>query len=175
MPDALATVDDLEDMWRPLQPDEVDRASGLLLRASALLRQAAPHVDARITQFNDDPTNVQALDPLLVATVVATIVKRFISNVEGITNRTEGPFSTSYALRGDKDIRGEMIVNAADLDKLKPYLPQRRIGSIRVRPAMAPFPYGDLGSPILASAWIEDTGVGAFPVETPVPIGWPIE
>lgn len=165
---ALATTDDLAVMWRPLDPSEIDRANSLLLRASALLRQAAPHVDARIAAFGKDATDPTGLDPLTVATTVATIVKRFISNVEGVASQSAGPFSVSYALRGDKDVRGELQVTASDLQNLQMYRPKSRLGSIRVRPTMAApvgaglAAYGSTA--ILATGWFDS----ALEVETPL-------
>lgn len=173
-PAPLANTDDLATMWRPLLPDELPRAASLLTRASALLRQAAPHTDARIAAWQVDPTQVSALDPTLVATVVATIVKRFIANIEGVASQTIGPYHVAYALRTEKDVRGELQITANDLKALEPYVPSRRIGSIRVRAGLAPWPYGDMGR-VVVSAYYDSsllyTGTGAFPVEMPVPIG----
>lgn len=164
----LAETSDLEDMWRPLDTSEVQRAENLLAKASALLRQVQPNVDARIAAFQEDPTDPIGVDPVLVATVVATIVKRFISNVEGATSQSIGPLSMSYALRGDKDVRGELQVTSGDLQKLQMYRPKSRIGSIRVRPSMAAPIGGSLAyygsTAILATGWFDS----AFEYETPL-------
>lgn len=136
----LADTSDLEDMWRPLDGSEVQRASNLLARASSLLRQVAPHVDVRLALWQSDPSNPTALDPVLVSTVVATIVKRFISNIEGVATQSTNGFAVSYALRTEKSVRGELQVTQEDLNQLRPYLPRRRVGTIRVHAAMAPHP-----------------------------------
>lgn len=175
---ALAVADDLEDMWRPLTDDEKPRIARLLVKASALLRQAAPHVDARVAQFYEDPTVVGALDPVTVATVVATIVKRFISNVEGVASETVGPYHVAYALRQEKDIRGELQITENDLKALRPYQPKAAIGSIRVRPALAPWPFGRIGgfgggflSPGQVDGLLIEEGFDTGVVEVPVPFG----
>lgn len=155
---SLATTDDLADMWRPLNSDELTRASNLLSRASALLRQVAPHVDDRISRHNADPTDPMGLDPVLVATVVATIVKRFISNVEGVASQSVGGYSVRYALRTEKTIRGELQVTQEDLDALRPYLPKSRIGTIRTRAALAPSPLAMWGG-FYANSAILATGI----------------
>lgn len=151
----LATTDDVADLWRPLASTEVQRITNLIVKASALLRQKVPWVDARMVLFSVDPANIGGLDPDTVANVTAGIVKRFLVNPDGTTNSSEttGPNSRSkgFALRGDKDIRGEMLVTASDVDTLTPpRLSKSRIGTIKVRPRMAPWPYGDLGNPSLA-------------------------
>lgn len=142
---ALATYQDLEDMWRPLADSEIDRATGLLARASAHLRNAAPSIDDRIAAFEADPTDPRGLDPTLVATICATIVKRFISNVEGVATQSVGGYSVSYALRTEKTIRGELLVTPEDLQQLFPNRKRPRAGTIRVRPALAPRPIGRYG------------------------------
>jgi hypothetical protein len=170
-PEALAQPSDLEDMWRPLADSEMLRAVRLIQKASALLRQAQPHIDNRIALFSTDPTNVAALDPTIVATVVATIVKRFIANVEGVASQTVGPYSVSYALRVEKDIRGELQVTENDLQALRAYKPTAAIGSIRVKPSLAPWPIGDYGPVFGAplSEFVEFFGTPVV-VEMPVPI-----
>lgn len=133
----FADTSDLEDMWRPLQPSEQQRAVNLLVKASALLRQATRQtIDDRIALFTTNPTDPRAIDPIVVATVTATIVKRFISNVQGAVSqsKTTGPHSVtqSYALRGDKnDVRGQMIVTDEDIAALTPEAPPQ-IGNIRL-------------------------------------------
>lgn len=177
MPNPLATPADLADMWRPLADSETARAERLIVKASAMLRQnapKAPSIDQRIALFATDPNSLQALDPDLVATVVATIVKRFISNVDGAVSQTESVSgyskSTSWALRGDKDIRGEMQITEADLDKLRPYQPLAQIGSIRIRPAMAPPPFGAYGAGGIISSELLEMGREPVVIEVPVPI-----
>jgi hypothetical protein len=136
----------------------VNRATSLLRRASALLRQVAPHVDARIARYQQNPADPAALDPDLVATVVATIVKRFISNVEGIATQSMNGFAVSYALRTEKSVRGELQVTQEDLNQLQMYRPRNRIGSIRIHAAMAPSPLSMAGG-YYANSAILATGI----------------
>lgn len=142
---ALASYQDLEDMWRPLQDSEIDRVNRLLTRAAALLRQAAPSVDDRIAAWKNDSTDPRGLDPTVVSTVVSTIVKRFISNVEGVATQSVGGYSVSYALRTEKTIRGELLVTKEDLEALFPNRKRPKAGTIRTRPALAPRPIGRYG------------------------------
>lgn len=144
----LASTSDVADMWRSLTLDEVSRVARLIDKASAKLRQKAPYVDARIAAWQAGDTR-KGLDPTTVATVVATVVKRFISNPEGIASQTQGagPFSAavSYALRTDKYARGELQVTDEDIAELQTYSVRARVGMMRLRPALAPRPVGRYG------------------------------
>lgn len=133
----LASVDDLADVWRPLTDAEVPRAENLIAKASALLRQATLRtIDERIVLFATDPGDPRAVDPAAVATMVATVVKRFIDNIDGAVSKSEtaGPYArqVSYALRGDTDIRGELAITAQDLAKLLSPGLTAQVGSITV-------------------------------------------
>jgi hypothetical protein len=124
----LATPDDVADVWRPLTADETTQVLNLITKVSAKLRQKAPFdIDARIDLFSSDPADPTALDPVVVADVVATIVKRFIVNVDGVASSSEGmgPFSKSatFATFYDKtgaDVRGAIQVTESDIDQLRP-------------------------------------------------------
>jgi hypothetical protein len=140
----LCTADDVADLWRP-PVDDTERAKidRLIGKASALLRQKLPSVDARIATFATTPTDVSALDPDTVAAVVATVVKRFLSNPDGTTHvsKTLGGASVSYgyALRGDRDVRGELIVTDDDLTKLEaPTSSKPWIASVTTKHRLAP-------------------------------------
>lgn len=144
---ALADPSDVVDMWRPLTSAERDRVARLILKASSLLRQRMPSVDARIAAFLADPTDPQGLDEQSVATVVATIVKRFVSNTEGAASVTQSlgsaSLTKSYAQRGvaDKlgDARGQLVVLDADLASLNASTPRRPFfGTATVSPRLAP-------------------------------------
>jgi hypothetical protein len=140
MPDPLASVEDVADLWRPLTGDETTRVERLIEKASALLRQATRQsIDTRIGLFITDAADPRAVDPLVAATVVATVVKRFISNVDGAVSETQAigsvSHSVAYALRGDKnDVRGQMIVTDQDLEALAPEIPAQ-VGTIMVAPS----------------------------------------
>lgn len=128
MPGPLADTSDVEAVWRPLQDTEVGQVTALIARASAKLRHAVPFdIDARIALYATDPTQPTALDPMVVADVVATIVKRFMVNIEGVASSSEGvgPYSRSatFVNRYDKtgsDVRGAIQVIDSDIDQLRP-------------------------------------------------------
>lgn len=140
----LCTADDVADLWRP-PADDTERAKidRLIGKASALLRQALPAVDTRIAAFATDSTDISGLDPDAVAVVVATVVKRFLSNPDGTTHvsKTLGGASVSYgyALRGDNDVRGELIITDKDLEKLQvPVESKPWLASVKTKHGLAP-------------------------------------
>ncbi len=157
MGNPLAVFADVSLLWTPLTSADQGRVDGLIVKASALLRQKIPWVDQRVVLFGQDPMNLGGLDPAVVANVIATMVKRYLSNPDGATNsnRTVGPYAEArgYALRGDKDIRGELVVTESDVAALTPAVKSRaRIGTIKARGRLAPWPFGDLGNPALAGS-----------------------
>lgn len=172
----LADSDDVADLWRPLTPDEAARVTRLIQKASAMLRQRAPWVDDRIALFQTDPGNPAALDPVTVASVVATVVKRFLSNVQGVASEGVGPYSVTYAIRGEKDVRGEMYVAESDLDKLKvPEKAVSRVGTLKMRPRLAPWPTGEMGAPGTTGDSASDIWMGNLegsPVDYPYADGY---
>lgn len=122
----LATPADVADIWRPLTAEENQRAANLINKASALLKHAAPFdLAERIGYFTTDPTNKLALDPTLVASVVAGIVKRAMVNPDGVVSKSEttGPYTNS-ATYGDAAagavVTVGLVVTDDDLAQLRP-------------------------------------------------------
>jgi hypothetical protein len=171
----LCTADDVADMWRPLIDDaERSKVERLIGKASSLLRQKLPSVDTRIATFATLPGDVSALDPDTVAAVVATIVKRFLSNPDGATHVSKSlggaSVSSGYALRGDKDVRGELIVTDDDLAKLEaPVSSKPWLRTITTKHRMAPNPALDsvndefLGGDVGGYNSPPDTWLGVLP------------
>ena len=133
----LAYPTDVEDVWRPLTSDELPRITSLIAKASALLRQLVPAIDERIGLFTTDPDSPRALDPVLVADVVATAVKNFADNTRGAATMTEtvGPYSqsVSFLARGQKsNPAGQLIFSQELLDRLQPGLSMSELyGTVR--------------------------------------------
>jgi Phage protein Gp19/Gp15/Gp42 len=103
----LATVEDVEAVWRPLDADERSQADRLLVMASGLARQAVPTVDARVaasTAFAD-----------VTSAVVASAVVRVLVNPDGWTQRAEGPFSATFASGS-----GRLYLSEEELALLRP-------------------------------------------------------
>jgi hypothetical protein len=162
---ALASLDDVATVWRLPTADETVQVLGLINVASAKLRQAAPFdIDARIALHSVTPSAATALDPVVVASVVAMIVKRVLVNPDGLATSTEsvGPFSESrsFVARADTtgaDTRGGIYVTASDVDQLRPAVLTRVPRSLTLAPTdrmaargpayleVAPGVYSDVG------------------------------
>lgn len=146
-------------LLRPLTATEITYVPSLIVNASALLRNAAPSIDDRMARFTPNGTDPTSIDPVVVATVVAGVVKRYMTNPQGIASQSAGPFSVAYALRTEKGARGVLQVTDEDLRTLFPNRKRMRAGTIRTRPGLAPRPvgrYGPIPDPISAvSAVIE--------------------
>lgn len=125
---------------RPLSDFESTYVNAWIDEASAQLRQRAPFdIDARIAMFDSGVVSPAALDPVLVAGVVAGVVKNFLVNPEGFVTTSEatGPFSQSHSFvnRYDKsgsDVRGRIQVTDADVDQLRPAAPAESPFSFKV-------------------------------------------
>lgn len=171
----LAKTDDVVDVWRPLSDTtEAARIERLIAKASARLRQkCAFDIDARIALFQSGAVDPTALDPQIVADVVAAIVKRFLVNQDGVASNSQGagPFSQAqtFVSRYDKsgaDVRGTIQVTEADLEQLRPAVPAPTVGVVRVDPASprvviphTPFGRFGLGGPVVVPDLYPDSGV----------------
>lgn len=172
----LATVSDVQLLYTPLigaTTDVQNQVTGLIAKASAILRQALPWVDSRIARFNTNPSDVGGLDPVLVADVIATMVKRFLVNQSGATNQSEtvGPYShsTGFVIRGEKHVvLGELYLSDADLDKLR--------GPVKMVPKMGTAKIGASGamtfgeSPFDMQRW--GPGMGEYVPDGSLPAQW---
>lgn len=106
MADPLATLDDVEELWRPLSDEEAVRAARLLVVVSAQVRARVGDLDVRIA----DGT----LDPELAAATVVAVVARALQNPDGIRQESIGDYSVTYA-------SGGLLLSDADLaDLLSP-------------------------------------------------------
>lgn len=148
--DPLAYSDDVEAaLVRPLTANEALYVDDLLGQASALLRTAVPSIDQRIANNVADPTDLTSVSAATVAAVVAGAVKKYLVNPTGIasTTQTVGPMSgsVSYALRSEKESRGVLQFTADDIAVLFPNRKRLRVGSLRLKPGLAPRPIGNYG------------------------------
>lgn len=140
----LAQPSDVEDIWRPLTQQEQLKVTNLIAKASAKLRFAGRdlNIDQRIEDFSTSPDDPDALDPIIVADVVAKIVKRALINPDGKVSEseTEGDYAytDSYPNQGANASGGGLEVLQSDLDALRPGRSVMTVGSIRLKAGMAP-------------------------------------
>jgi hypothetical protein len=158
---ALARADDVAAIWRSLSGAESDQVDALCAKASARLRQKCPFdIDERIALFTSSPTDPRALDPMIVADVVANIVKRVLVNPDGATSvsETAGPFSRTRGFgagwRGAAPDNSLRILES-DIDQLRPAQPSATPATLRLGPGIAAdsaFQHGDTYEPPWRSA-----------------------
>ena len=87
-PTPLATVSEYQDLYGALSSPRQATARALLLRASKLIRDAFPGVDAKIA------SGTVSADTL--GLVVLNMVAQVMRNPGGLRSETTGPFSRSY-------------------------------------------------------------------------------
>lgn len=125
-----------------------DQLANLIGIASTRLRQRAKWVDSRMALYETNPGDPSALDPRLVASVVANIVRRVLTNPMGYASETRaetiGPYTASETgsyvnarSTNDSTVRGEIYVSDADIASLGVATKGRKLGSIRVRSSLS--------------------------------------
>jgi hypothetical protein len=105
----LASIDDVEQLWRALSDDELPRTEAMLRYASSIVRARFPGIDARIRACQ--------LDSQLVADVVASMVIRASRNPSGVSQETIGP--VSYSVNANV-ASGYLSLTADDIALLAP-------------------------------------------------------
>jgi len=171
----FADASDVADLWSSYTAADEQRVASLIEKAAAKLVHVCPfNLDERIALFATTPAAPTALDPSVVADVVAQIVKRFLVNQDGFASSSEaaGPFSRSgtYVNRYDKtgsDVRGAIQVTESDIDQLRPAVPAAVASSFRYRvprpkilvPAYRSIGQSGLGKPFIVEDIAPGTGV----------------
>ncbi|MCU1675340.1 MAG: putative 14 [Frankiales bacterium] len=118
----FATYEAVEVLWRPLSDAEQAKTTKLLTQASAIMRSAAPTLDARIASGT--------LSADVAEMVAVRMVLRFLRNPEGFKTESDGDYSYT---RDDTATSGELELTASDRRALG--LGGGKVGTIHVRPA----------------------------------------
>ena len=133
-PPPLAVVGQVVDQFGPLTAAQDAQTRALLRAASKLVRGRFPGIDAMIA----DGT----LDVEVVALGVTNMVLRVLRNPKGLRSETVGPFSRSF---DTSSAAGELVITAAEEAMFTPTVEETGdsvIGSIMLRPGLAPPPTG---------------------------------
>lgn len=130
-PAPLATLGEYADLYGSLSAARSATARALLKRASQLVRDSFPGIDARIAAGTVPGDSV--------GLAVLNMTARVMRNPQGLRAETTGPFSRSY----DPDAASGMLaITAADADLLTPATGGSRakgqLGSFRVTGGMVP-------------------------------------
>jgi len=131
MANDFAALADVEEMLGTLEGYENDFVSGLIRRASAMVRSQVASADIRIANGT--------LDRQTVADVVTDMVIRVLRNPEGIKQETIGPTATVY---DPLVAAGRLFLDPDELFILTPPAAVRAaVGTIRAVPTLAPRPH----------------------------------
>lgn len=151
---AYATVDQLQARWRPLTPEETDKAEVLLEDASVQIRSEIPDLKSRIEAGDADLLSA-------VIRVECAMVKRAMaSGDDGIgvtsTQETQGPFS--HTLQYSNPM-GDLYLTKAERRLLTSGSSQSAY-TIEMGPTAAPYILDELAYVRLSSANYE--GLSGF-------------
>lgn len=112
----LATIDDVESLWRPLKPNEPSRVESLLQIISDSLREEAHKVGKNLDEMLLERPSYQSV----VRSVVVDVVARTLmtsTDQEPMTQTTESAlgysFSGSYLIPG-----GGLFIKNSELNRL---------------------------------------------------------
>lgn len=130
----LAAVGDVRAQYGTLTVDQEILTSWLLRVASKLVRGRFPNIDTQVTAGK--------LDPDVVALGVANMVLRVLRNPGGLRSETVGPFSRTY---DTGQAAGLVVISDQEAANFTPVVvgaAAAAIGTIFVRPGLAPAPRG---------------------------------
>lgn len=124
----FATVDELQELWRPLKLDEQKRAEALLKVVSASLRVEAEKVGKDLDKLvADSPSYAQVVKSVTVDVVARTLMTS--TDQEPMTQMTESAlgysFSGSYLVPG-----GGLFIKDNELKRLG--LKRQRFGVMEI-------------------------------------------
>ena len=106
-----ATVQEVENRWRPLTPDERMVAETLLDDAWALLKHHVPTLEARL---DADPAE---LDAALVRPVLVAAVQRVLRNPDGVRQQSAQDYSVTH---DNVTASGVLVFSDDEIDLLAP-------------------------------------------------------
>lgn len=134
-PPPLAAVGDVVGQFGSLTPAQEGLTAWLLRAASKMVRARFPNIDAQLT--------AGLLDRDVVALAVTNMVLRVLRNPGGLRSETVGPFSRSWDTRV---AAGLLVLTDDEAAMFTPVitLPAtvNPVGTIYLRPGLAPYPKG---------------------------------
>jgi hypothetical protein len=136
-PPPLATLSEYTDLFGSLSITRQAVAKALLRRASQLVRDRFPTIDATIVA-GTTPGNS-------VAMAVLNMVARVLRNPSGLRSETTGPFSRTYDATASS---GYLALTSDDIALIDPSVDptaskrRGKVATIRMQPGLAPWPIG---------------------------------
>lgn len=124
--DNFATIDDLEKLWRELNPDEIERANELLTVVSDSLRYEADKVGKDLDQMIEDNEYLKSVATSVTVDVVARTLMTSTDS-EPMTQRSES--ALGYSVSGTFLVPGGgLFIKKSELARLG--LRRQRYGAI---------------------------------------------
>lgn len=130
----LAAVGEVGEQYGTMTAAQEGLAAALLRAASSIIRGRVPTVDTLIADGK--------LNPDLAALAAVSMVLRVMRNPGGLRSETVGPFSRTY---DTTHAAGLLVLTEAEVGLLTPPASgaaAARVGTIMMRPGLAPPPYG---------------------------------
>lgn len=114
--DNFATIDDLEKLWRELNPDEIERANELLTVVSDSLRYEADKVGKDLDQMIEDNEYLKSVATSVTVDVVARTLMTSTDS-EPMTQRSES--ALGYSVSGTFLVPGGgLFIKKSELARL---------------------------------------------------------
>ncbi len=134
----LAVLGDVVAQYGTMTAAQQTLTNTLLRAVTRMIRARIPTVDAMISDGR--------LDPELVALAATNMVLRVLRNPGGLRSETVGPFSRTY---DTSSAAGLLAFTIDDLALLTPSADPDafpvQVGTVWMRPGLAPRPYGKVG------------------------------
>lgn len=126
--DNFATIDDIQELWRTLNPDEVPRAENLLGVVSGSLRYEAEKVGKNLDQMVSEDENLKVVAKSVTVDVVARTLMTS-TDAEPMTQRSES--ALGYSVSGTFLVPGGgLFIKKSELARLG--LRRQRYGVIEL-------------------------------------------
>lgn len=126
--DNFATIDDIQELWRELNPDEVPRAEELLGVVSGSLRYEAEKVGKNLDQMISEDENLKIVAKSVTVDVVARTLMTS-TDAEPMTQRSES--ALGYSVSGTFLVPGGgLFIKKSELARLG--LRRQRYGVIEL-------------------------------------------
>lgn len=126
--DNFATIDDIQELWRTLNPDEIPRAEELLGVVSGSLRYEAEKVGKNLDQMISEDENLKIVAKSVTVDVVARTLMTS-TDAEPMTQRSES--ALGYSVSGTFLVPGGgLFIKKSELARLG--LRRQRYGVIEL-------------------------------------------
>ena len=140
----FATIEDIENLWRPLRESEKDRAEALLEIISDSLREEAYKVDKDLDEISEKRPSYKSV---LKSVVVDVVARTLLTSTEDEPMTQYSQSAMGYSVSGTFLVPGGgLFIKKSELKRLG--LTKQRFGIMEI--------YGDYKEPRLGGYYEED-------------------